>query len=269
MNSSTTLTQSIEFLNSLTSPFEFLSLTPFTLPWAATDFSEHSPPSFPFLSFFPIDPWTIASKAIANSSKNFPFPHFLLRLLLIGTLSCLLLRSISANRWCISSTFWNNRLNYWTSLNSFIRWPLNGPYCISPIDHLSQSHPSTSTLPTSCLNMAESATVRALLILKKIKQQEDEESEFSLLQASDVDGWATKGRVLQIAVNGEALGIVNPIPSVKSTISLPILSQSKHWINDPKESPTIRNASPSPGQLLLPDPKGIILYPSLITPSKP
>nr|GMD06064.1 formin-like protein 4 [Ipomoea batatas] len=178
MNSSTTLTQSIEFLNSLTSPFEFLSLTPFTLPWAATDFSEHSPPSFPFLSFFPIDPWTIASKAIANSSKNFPFPHFLLRLLLIGTLSCLLLRSISANRWCISSTFWNNRLNYWTSLNSFIRWPLNGPFCISPIDHLSQSHPSTSTLPTSCLNMAESATVRALLILKKIKQQEDEENQW-------------------------------------------------------------------------------------------
>nr|GMD98033.1 unnamed protein product [Ipomoea batatas] len=73
---------------------------------------------------------------------------------------------------------------------------------------------------------------------------------------------------MQLAVNGDALGIVNPSPWVISTISVPILSQSKHWINDPNDSPTIRNASPSPGQLLLPDPKGIILNPSL-TPANP
>lgn len=39
---------------------------------------------------------------------------------------------------------------------------------------------------------------------------------------------AATGRALQYAINGVALGIDNPAPSLMSTNSLPGLSQSKH-----------------------------------------
>ena len=48
-----------------------------------------------------------------------------------------------------------------------------------------------------------------------------------------------------------------------SVFSLLGVSHSKHWISEAKVSPTMYMAKPSPGQPLLPDPKGMNLNPSL------
>ena len=53
-----------------------------------------------------------------------------------------------------------------------------------------------------------------------------------------------------------------------STSSPQTLSHSKHWIRDPKASPIILVAKPSPGQPLLPAPNGKYMNPSLF-PSGP
>ncbi|KAF4377577.1 hypothetical protein G4B88_006857 [Cannabis sativa] len=71
------------------------------------------------------------------------------------------------------------------------------------------------------------------------------------------------GRALHIASKGTALGIVTPLPSLISSSSSLILSQSKHWIKHPKVKPTKRWARPDPGQALLPSPNGINLLTSL------
>ncbi|KAF4359642.1 hypothetical protein G4B88_000453 [Cannabis sativa] len=71
------------------------------------------------------------------------------------------------------------------------------------------------------------------------------------------------GRALHITSKGTALGIVTPLPSLISSCSSLILSQSKHWIKHPKVKPTKRWARPDPGQALLPSPNGINLLTSL------
>jgi len=67
------------------------------------------------------------------------------------------------------------------------------------------------------------------------------------------------GRGLHIASSGFAFGTVNLGSSVISTILSPIFCHSKHWRSEPNANPTTLRAKPSPGQLLLPCPKGINL----------
>jgi len=75
-----------------------------------------------------------------------------------------------------------------------------------------------------------------------------------------------RGRALHIASSCFAFGTVNPGLSVMSTILSPIFCHSKHWRSEPNANPTTFKAKPSPGQLLLPCPKGINLN-SYLPPS--
>ena len=68
------------------------------------------------------------------------------------------------------------------------------------------------------------------------------------------------GRALHMSYKGSTLSMVIVVFSVMSNMFSPTLSHSKHYINDPKVKVITLFARPSPGEALLPIPKGMNLH---------